>query len=450
MVTSVSPEQASIRHAPLRDGGVLGYRDTDGSGIAVVAPLSYRTTLAGLAKTSSQRAFLTAVGAGHQFVAYDQRGIGASREGGVPQSWEQRGADLWAVADAAGIERAVLYGTFDSGYTIAQAALLQPERALGLIFNFVPPVFAARPDYPFGLPPETVAQAYGGAAQADRARQVQAMRSVGINESDAQILVAEWEQAADATVLDRLQSLLRDADLRPLAPSLSASALVIEPRRRTLIAGWGEELARLLPRGRVIRPDGAGAMLGGIQGFLTVIQLDEGSYASRVSSAFSSAARAAQRSVTALRRILVPILDNASSERAVEMACRLGAAQQAEVVLVHVIAVPLTRPLGDVTGAEEEQGTRVLHLGQAIVDQHGMTSRIRLLTERSAANGILRAASEDQADVIVMAMDEAQGSTSTRTGQTLQEVLRRAPCEVLVDQSHHQSRGQSLAAGFKE
>jgi pimeloyl-ACP methyl ester carboxylesterase/nucleotide-binding universal stress UspA family protein len=432
----VNPDQCDLYFASTRDGKRLGYTNSGDSGIAVIAPLSYRTTLTGLAKTFSQRAFLAAVGSGHQFVAYDQRGTGSSRAAGVPESWDQRGRDLWSVADAAGVERAVLYGTFDSGYTIAEAALQQPERVLGVIFNFVPPVFLARPDYPFGLPRETVEEAYGSAAQSARARQVLAMRSVGINDSDAQILVTEWEQAADAAVLDRLQELFRAADLRPLAPSIRVPALVIEPRRRPLIVGWGEALGRLLPRSTVLHSESAGAMLGAIQGFLTVIQIDEGLYASKVSSAFSSAARAAERSVTALRRILVPVLGSSSSERAVEMACRLGAAQQAEVVLVHVIAVPLTRSLTQASDAERERGERVLHLGQAIVDRHGMRSCARLLTERTAASGILRAAAEEQADVIVMAMDETRGGASPRESETMREVLRRAPCEVLIDQSH--------------
>ena len=442
-MTSSILDQPDPSLVSTQDGAQLAYSDSGGSGIAIIAPLSYRTTLAGLARTASQRAFLTAVGAGHQFVLYDQRGIGASRTAGLPQSWEQRGEDLWAVADAAGIERAVLYSTFDSGYTVAQAALRAPDRVLGLIFNFVPPVFAARADCPHGLPPDVIEQAYGSRAQADHGRQVLAMRALGINESDAQILVAEWERSADAAVLDRLQALLRGADLRPLAPAIRAPALVIEPRRRALIAGWGEALAALLPRGRLIRPESAGAMLGGIQGFLSVIQLDEGTYASKISSTFSRAARAAQRSVTALRRILVPILDDVNSERAVEMACRLGAAQQAEVVLVHVISVPLTRPLADVSPAERERGASVLHLGQAIVDQHGMSSRIRLLTERSAAVGILRTATEEQADLIIMAMEETHGATAGRAGQTLEEVLRHAPCEVLIAQSHRQPRRNS-------
>ncbi|MGI8551812.1 MAG: alpha/beta fold hydrolase [Dehalococcoidia bacterium] len=433
---TASQNEQSLQRATTRDGQSLGYSDSGGSGIALINPLSYRTTLSGLAETTSQRPFLAAVGAGHQLVIYDQRGVGASKEAGPSQSWEQRGEDLWAIADAAGVERAVLYGVFDGGYTIAHAALQQPDRVLGLVFNFVPPVFVATSDYPYGLPAATVAEAYGSAIQSDHGRQMLAMRSVGINEADAALLVFAWERDAPAATLDQLKVLLQKADLRPIAPSVPVRSLVIEPQRRALIAGWGRALADLLPRGRLIHPANTGEMLGGIHGFLAIIQIDEGNYASKVSSAFSTGVGDAKRSVTSLHRILVPVVDTLSSERAAEMACRLGAEQQAEIVLVHVIEVPLTRSLADVSKDERERGLKALHFGQAIVAQHGLQSRIRDFTERSAATGILRAAADEHADLIVMAMGEKRGRDPSKVGRTMQEVLRRAPCEVLIDQSH--------------
>jgi nucleotide-binding universal stress UspA family protein len=117
------------------------------------------------------------------------------------------------------------------------------------------------------------------------------------------------------------------------------------------------------------------------------------------------------------------------------MACRLGAPQQAEIVLVHVVEIPLTRPLTDEDGPDRKRGEKALQVGHAIVSRHGMRSRGRLLFERSAAHGILRAATEDAADLIVMALSEKRHRDPTDIGSTMREVLRRAPCEVLIDQS---------------
>jgi nucleotide-binding universal stress UspA family protein len=245
---------------------------------------------------------------------------------------------------------------------------------------------------------------------------------------------ASEAQTSEAAIEQDLR-LLRHADLRPLAPSLTSRALVIEPQRRPMIAGWGESLARLLPRGRTIRPSGAGEMLGGIHGFLALVDIDEGHYASRLAPAFSEAVGATEHSVGALRRIVVPVVDSVSSERAAEMACRLGGPQQAEIVLLHVVEVPLTRALSDASDAERFRGEQALQLGQAIVGHHGMRSRARLLFERSASRGIVRVAGEEQADVIVMAMSEKRQPDPTQVSQTMRDVLRQAPCEVLIDQA---------------
>src|SRR5512136_204171 len=50
----------------------------------------------------------------------------------------------------------------------------------------------------------------------------------------------------------------------------------------------------------------------------------------------------ARQSVTALHRLLVPAPDNVASERTVELACRMGEAQKAEIVLAYVVEVPFT------------------------------------------------------------------------------------------------------------
>ena len=139
-----------------------------------------------------------------------------------------------------------------------------------------------------------------------------------------------------------------------------------------------------------------------------------------------------RRSIGALRRILVPVDPNVTSGRAVELACRLGEAQKAEIVLVHVVAVPRVLPLNHPLPEATRRGERALTLGHVISAEHGLPCRTRLLTERSVAGAIVRAAREERADLIVMALaDPADGED--RFSRTVQEVLRRAPCEVLVD-----------------
>jgi pimeloyl-ACP methyl ester carboxylesterase len=73
-----------------------------------------------------------------RLLTFDNRGIGASTLGTAPLTIEAMAADAWAVAGAAGVERAHVVG-HSMGGVIAQAmALARPERvaSLGLLCTF--------------------------------------------------------------------------------------------------------------------------------------------------------------------------------------------------------------------------------------------------------------------------------------------------------------------------
>jgi pimeloyl-ACP methyl ester carboxylesterase len=72
---------------------------------------------------------------GHRVVAYDARGHGASTppDDGEAYGYDVLTADLVAVLDGLGIERAVLAGASMGAHTILRAALDVPERVAGLV-----------------------------------------------------------------------------------------------------------------------------------------------------------------------------------------------------------------------------------------------------------------------------------------------------------------------------
>jgi pimeloyl-ACP methyl ester carboxylesterase len=72
---------------------------------------------------------------GHRVVAYDARGHGRSSPAPTPDAYgyELLAADLRAVLDAAGIERAVLAGASMGSHTLLRFALDEPERVAGLV-----------------------------------------------------------------------------------------------------------------------------------------------------------------------------------------------------------------------------------------------------------------------------------------------------------------------------
>src|SRR5579884_1406413 len=337
-------EALDLRYAQACDGATLAFTSRGTAGLAIINPMSHGSTLAAVEQTATQRPFLRAVGAGHQLVIYDQRGAGASYEAGAPLSWEQRAEDLWAVADAAGVERAVLYGVFDGGHTVLHAASLRPERVLGLILNRAPVRFGTEPGAADGVAAAELDLWFGPGAEQPRAGLLAMMDAVGINAHDAAALVEGWTPTVDARTAAALADLLRQADVRALLPQIEAPALVLASSHRRALLGWAQTLAGSLPRARLVCAENGGETLGAVHAFLAALSGRAGRGASRVAPELSSAMSASTRSVGALRRIIVPVDPNVGSGRAVELACRLGEAQQAEIILAHALTVPRALP----------------------------------------------------------------------------------------------------------
>jgi pimeloyl-ACP methyl ester carboxylesterase len=83
---------------------------------------------------------------GHRVIAYDARGHGLSSPApGRAYGYEHLAADVGAVLDGAGVERAVLAGASMGAHTAARVALEQPERvaALGLVTPAYDPALPA-------------------------------------------------------------------------------------------------------------------------------------------------------------------------------------------------------------------------------------------------------------------------------------------------------------------
>lgn len=423
-----------VRYASL--GGApetVAYRVVPGAGLAIVNPLSFGVTLDGIAAASGQHQFLSAMAAGYSLVIYDQRGSGASAPTAGRDSWEQRGDDLWRVADAAGVERAVLYGVADGGHTIAYAALRQPERALGLIFNFVPLSFAASAETE-GVGAEQTQRWLDGSDGHLGASALAMMRDFGISQGDAAELIAAWEPTTRPDTMGRIQRLFSASQLPSVLPELEQPALVIEPQRRAFFTGWGASLASLLRHARVVHPARGLEMVGTMRAFLASLTEDYGRGASQLSPALSRAITRGEQSLRETHRIAVAVDDDPAGARAVELAVRLGEAERAEIVLVHVVEVPYSLPMDQPPREAVKRGERALSLGDAIVQRHGLPpARRQLVRGRSVVGSILSTAADLKSDLIVVA-DRGRGHGSG-TSELVDELIRRAPGKVIVDRS---------------
>jgi len=134
------------------------------------------------------------------------------------------------------------------------------------------------------------------------------------------------------------------------------------------------------------------------------------------------------------RRLVVPLLDNQASERAVEAACRLAAERHATIVAVTVIEVPPLLPL-DARMTDEEDGARRLRdRAVAVGDAYGVPVVSRIVRAREAGTAILEEVERGAAEIVVIgAVRKARSSKRAPAfGRTVQHVLRKAPCRVLL------------------
>ncbi len=152
-----------------------------------------------------------------------------------------------------------------------------------------------------------------------------------------------------------------------------------------------------------------------------------------VPRAIPLAAAKARRAVGAIKKILVPTSGTPYSERGIELACRLGEEQKAEIYLVNVIEVPRTLPLDAPLHEAEVKAEDVIKRAEEIVILRGLPVKAEVKRGRVAGEEIIRVARDLDADVIVMGIRSEIRMAQEILGRTSDLVLRRAPCEVILD-----------------
>jgi nucleotide-binding universal stress UspA family protein len=141
----------------------------------------------------------------------------------------------------------------------------------------------------------------------------------------------------------------------------------------------------------------------------------------------------AMRGVSAVRKILVPVRGSSYNERAVELACRLGTDQRAEIIACHVVEVPLALPLSTPLPPEEARGGEILERAKAIIESHGLPARSVMQRERDVARGVLRVAQDEDVDMVVIGINPKNLAAGESVGRATEQLLRRSHIEVIVD-----------------
>lgn len=137
--------------------------------------------------------------------------------------------------------------------------------------------------------------------------------------------------------------------------------------------------------------------------------------------------------VGGIRRIMVPTVAALHSQRAVELAARLAEGSKAELVLVHVIEVPLILPLNAPLPEAERKANESLETAAEIARYHDLPVRTRVQRARLAGSGIVQASQDEGVDTIVLGIKAGGPAARQITSRTAEWILERVGCEVIID-----------------
>jgi APA family basic amino acid/polyamine antiporter len=134
--------------------------------------------------------------------------------------------------------------------------------------------------------------------------------------------------------------------------------------------------------------------------------------------------------VAEYRTILVPVVRSPESEDALIAAARLAAERGSTIAVMHVLEVPLARPLDADLGAIEDRANQLLDDAQALVEEYGVRAVARLVRSRSAGGSIVEEAVARNAELIALGKQRRRGAELV--GRTARQVLKESPVRVLV------------------
>ena len=132
------------------------------------------------------------------------------------------------------------------------------------------------------------------------------------------------------------------------------------------------------------------------------------------------------------RSILVPMKLGDIGEEMVATAVALAKESGALIEALYVIKVPLELPLDAALIEQDERAESSLEEARLLGEENGVEVRTEAIRARSIAHAIVNEAAERGVDLIVLGSSPRWRRQSAFFSPTVENVLRKAPCEVLV------------------
>jgi basic amino acid/polyamine antiporter, APA family len=130
--------------------------------------------------------------------------------------------------------------------------------------------------------------------------------------------------------------------------------------------------------------------------------------------------------------ILVPMKLGPIGEEMLATAIRLAEERGCAVRALHVIRVPLDQPLDAELTDQEERAEASLADAKLLASEHGVEVEGEIVRARAIGEAIVDRASQNGVDLILLGSSPRWRRQSRFFSPTVDYVLRRAPCEVMV------------------
>jgi len=130
-------------------------------------------------------------------------------------------------------------------------------------------------------------------------------------------------------------------------------------------------------------------------------------------------------------RVLVPVANPHTAGTLLQLAGRLAHLKGGDVLALQVVVVEEPVPL-EAGRRRAREGQALLEKMLALANEEGIPIQTMTRVARSVAEGIVDAAAEEGADLILLGWQEPPRARDTSPGPIVAGVLRDAPCDTLV------------------
>ncbi len=131
-------------------------------------------------------------------------------------------------------------------------------------------------------------------------------------------------------------------------------------------------------------------------------------------------------------RILVPLKLGPIGDEVLATAIKLAEEKHGQITAIHVVRVPLDRPLDAEMIEEEERAEASLAEAKELASEHGVEVEGAIIRAREIGDAVVRAADTRGVDLVVMGSSPRWRRQSRFFSPTVDYVLRKAACEVMV------------------